>query len=542
MKEAITDYLKTMRLKVSNYYVEKLLLSHPDYPSILSASDVLEQLGLNVQVGKIGEKHLPEIPFPYLLYSNANGFLVIENEQTLTKEQEKLKTWEGVLLKAENTEEITDPANEKAYKEEKIDKWSKNVAFSGMSLLLLIAFLPAADFVNSLFLFTAFSGLLLGYVLIAKDLGVKYAPVESFCGAGASNQCDKVLTSEYSIVFGSATFSDLVLSYFAVQTILLGLIIPFSGNVLGWWSILAALSLLSLPAIGYSIYYQWVKIKAWCRLCLLVIGLLILQMGISAYAFQSGFFSFSIPEIWAVLTTMLLFLSIGSATIWVKGFIKKQDEAEHSAALAKRVKYDPKIFTQYLLDQRKVDTTPLKREISIGNPEAPLQLVMASNLFCNPCKAMHTKLNELLQVWPDKLHISFRFLPVKMEDEEGPNPREILLNYWQENTHESDAESQNTQQIIRDWFERKDIDEFINKYETTSSGNRELSEITELQDNWVKEAEIKKTPTLFLNGYEFPQQYSIEDLKSMIPGLIDHFEHERELGDIYHKKHVQGIV
>lgn len=208
MKEVIIDYLKAMKLKIAHGYIEKQLLSHPDYPSILSASDVLEQLGLNVQVGKIGKKQLPEIPFPYLLHTNSinGGFLLVNDEQTLVKEQEKLKAWEGVILKAEHIKTISDPSNNKAVLEDRFNKWTKSFAILGMGLLLLTAFLPSAGLFNSLFLLTALSGLLLGYVLVAKDLCVKYSAVESFCGAGAANQCDQVLTSEYSNLFGPVTF------------------------------------------------------------------------------------------------------------------------------------------------------------------------------------------------------------------------------------------------------------------------------------------------------------------------------------------------
>ncbi|HBQ58690.1 MAG TPA: hypothetical protein DD671_03460, partial [Balneolaceae bacterium] len=89
---------------------------------------------------------------------------------------------------------------------------------------------------------------------------------------------------------------------------------------------------------------------------------------------------------------MLLFAGVGSAVIWVKELVKSEERANQAEAVSNRVKYDPKIFTQYLLEQRKVDVTPFEKEISIGNPEASIRLVMASNLFCTPCKAMHEKL------------------------------------------------------------------------------------------------------------------------------------------------------
>jgi|AntRauTorckE6833_2_1112554.scaffolds.fasta_scaffold03987_4 ABC-type bacteriocin/lantibiotic exporter with double-glycine peptidase domain len=172
MKEAIIDYLKAMKLNASRTYVEKRLLSHPDYPSILSVSDVMEQMGLKVQVGKIGKEYLPDIPMPFLVHTQANNsFLLVDNEQTLINLRENLQAKEGVILKADKAEKISDPANEIAYKADKLNTWTKNTALAGLVFLLGLSFFPAISFVNSVFLITALSGLVLGYVLIAKDLG-----------------------------------------------------------------------------------------------------------------------------------------------------------------------------------------------------------------------------------------------------------------------------------------------------------------------------------------------------------------------------------
>lgn len=544
MKDVIIDYLKAMKLKIAHGYIEKQLLSHPDYPSILSASDVMEQLGLNVQVGKAEKGQLSNIPFPYLLHTKAhhNGFLLIDNERTLLNNLKKLQLDEGIILKAENEHGLSDPNHEASYRKEAIKKWTKYIALYSGGLLILLSVLSNVSMESSAFLLTALLGLALGYVLIAKDLGVKYAAIESFCGAGAANQCDKVLTSEYSKLFGTVTFSDLVLTYFAVQSLIAGFIIPFVEVSAGWWSVLGGVSALSIPAILFSVYYQWAKIQAWCRLCLLVMGVLALQIGFFSYLFLYGLFTPVNPGGAVMGSTLLLFLSVGATVLWIKELVKSEEQAQQAEANARRIKHEPKIFTQYLLDGRKADTTPFINEISIGNSNSPLRLVMASNLFCNPCKAMHEKLNTLLQVWPDKLHISFRFLPVKKENEDDTDPREVLLNYWLKHIHNTEKASQKAQQIIRDWFERESIDGFMEEYRTDTKENAELMNLLAIHDQWVKTAEVTKTPTLFLNGFEFPQQYSVEDLTSMIPGLVDHFQHESEFVGNPQEKELKEIV
>lgn len=39
--------------------------------------------------------------------------------------------------------------------------------------------------------------------------------------------------------------------------------------------------------------------------------------------------------------------------------------------------------------------------------------------------------------------------------------------------------------------------------------------------NWVKEVRIKKTPTIFVNGKELPEEYSISDLKYHLRRMVE---------------------
>ena len=41
-----------------------------------------------------------------------------------------------------------------------------------------------------------------------------------------------------------------------------------------------------------------------------------------------------------------------------------------------------------------------------------------------------------------------------------------------------------------------------------------------LMDEWCNEIEIKATPTIFLNGYQLPDAYSIEDLQYFLLELF----------------------
>ncbi len=66
MEQVVVDYLKYLGIPVSEKYRKKIILSHPDYPSLLTISDTLEKLGIPSQIGRIEKRHLPKVEFPFL--------------------------------------------------------------------------------------------------------------------------------------------------------------------------------------------------------------------------------------------------------------------------------------------------------------------------------------------------------------------------------------------------------------------------------------------------------------------------------------------
>ncbi|MEX0773311.1 MAG: hypothetical protein WD038_09105 [Balneolales bacterium] len=38
---------------------------------------------------------------------------------------------------------------------------------------------------------------------------------------------------------------------------------------------------------------------------------------------------------------------------------------------------------------------------------------------------------------------------------------------------------------------------------------------------WIEQENVNKTPTYFINGYELPENYDIEDLMALTPGLVE---------------------
>lgn len=532
MEKIVSEYLSELKIPVSKKYVEKLILSHPDHPSLLSISDVLERLGIETKIGKTEQKTLPDIEFPYLIHTEMNGgeFLHIKNARDLTKLQKKLDFWKGVILKAEPIKTVKDEENNTNYSEERFLSKITALFLTTLSALLIISLSLTFSLYNIVLFTSALIGTIAGYFLIAKDIGIKYQAVESFCGAAKSVNCDAVIRSDYSTLFGRFKVSDLVFSYFLAQLAVSGILVPTLNIASEFIIVLGVISLLAIPAVLLSIYYQYAKIKTWCRLCLAVAGILVIQAGMFIYAYSISLFAIENFSINAVAISGTLFIVINSAVILLKSKLISLNKAIQNEMQANRVKLNPQVFSDLLYRERQTDTTPFEEEIRMGNPDTPIQLVMASNLFCNPCKMMHTKLTELIDMYPEKVSLSIRILPVNMQNKEEVNPRDYFIGYWLTNIRGEKNESLRTSNLISDWFETKDINAFMAQYSlgTESENSRVLTELLDKHDAWVKNAQITKTPTLLMNGYEIPNGYDIEDLKAMVPGLAGLFHMNNE--------------
>ncbi|MCC5915125.1 MAG: thioredoxin domain-containing protein [Balneolaceae bacterium] len=527
MEKEVVNYLHHLNSPVSEQLCKKRIASHPDYPSILAVSDTLQQLGIAHTVARSNKKNLSDLPLPILLHLNTAGgsLLPVYDAKDFENSGEKLNHWSGILIKAEPTTEIADKENKKALDEEKRFKILSSSLIMTVAGLVAIPLLLSFSWVPLLLTATALAGVLTGYFLFAKDLGITYRAVESFCNAGTGAGCGKVLRSEQGKLFGFITFSDLTLGYFAAQLVSIGLFVPLwvgSGllAVLGW------LSILALPMIGYSLWLQAVKIKEWCRLCLVVSGILAVQAFIFGYLFYSGWINpmaFVLPE---VVMTLILFGLSGSSLLLLKQTVQQKNWAVQNEIAAARVKNSPEVFTGLLFKQRQVDTTPFDHDFLIGSPDAPIKLTMAVNLYCGPCKNELEQAKELLSIYPAEVSLSLRLL---RSGDEGKTSGLLLHNWLLKVKNRSNGQS-NGQELIDEWYEVMDSKKFADSHPVNGKLTEpEVTAYSTTHYDWVKNAKITQTPTTFMNGFELPPAYRVKDLVTLIPGLTDAFGNQTGL-------------
>jgi uncharacterized membrane protein/thiol-disulfide isomerase/thioredoxin len=524
MEQVIVDYLKHLDIPISETYCKKVILSHPDYPSLLSVSDSLDQLGVPCQIGKIEENHLCKVEFPFLLHLDTakDGLVLIKDQKDLSKDHIDLKEWKGIVLKAESVEELKDSHHNQKYNKERITKNAALVLaisiFAAFTILTLVSF----SWINLMLLTTSILGASVGYILIAKDLGITYKPVESFCNTSTRVNCDKVLRSEGAQIVSFFSLSEAVISYFVFQLIITGLLLPILNSPASYLWVLATISVFSIPIIFYSVHYQAAKAKTWCRLCMLVNAVLTLQAGVLGFLYVDGVFSISEIEVMPFFLSLFLYSAIVALVVLIKDKFESMSEAVNAEIAALRVKHAPEVFSHLLVQGNKVDYSRNEYSMVIGNPNAPINLLMVANLNCHPCKTGLKQVLKLVDQYPEQVNVSFKFLMSGNTVHDIP-VSSFLINYWSQFISGTQDESNKTRKLIKDWYEYMSTEEFESIY-TESLDENESAIVSHYQ--WIAKHKIVRTPTFFVNGYELPAQYRISDLSSLLTGMIPIFDEE----------------
>ena len=171
-----------------------------------------------------------------------------------------------------------------------------------------------------------------------------------------------------------------------------------------------------------------------------------------------------------------------------------------------RIKYNTEIYQTLLEKQPAINHSIEGLGIDIGNPESKNTIVKVCNPYCGPCAKAHSLIENLVDQNLAKAKIIFT--TTTAETDHGKKPVEHLLALASYN------DEAKTKSALDDWYlsAKKDYETFASK----NPMNGELakqSEKIEKMDAWCRQMQISFTPTIYINGHQLPEVYSLEDLK-----------------------------
>ena len=520
---AAIKFLNLLNVKVNNSTVNETLQNHPDWPSLLCISDSLNKWHIPNAAGKIDKNDIEQLPTPFIAYTNDREtplYLITQitkaeihsyqknySKQKTETREEFLAKWSGVYLIAEPTEISGEPDYEKNKRKAFFNFMVPVAAFA---TLIIISFLFVSKIVGAANV-AAFSrtGIYLQYLLLLAGVVVtslllwyevdKNNPMlQKFCTGIAKGNCNAILTGKQAKVFKWLSWSEVGFFYFTGGLLTL----LFAENAV---AVLAWINILALPYIVFSVYYQWRVAKQWCVLCLAVQTLLIFG---AVNSIASGFLilfpqlSFSF-----VANTILLYLLPVLTWYAAKPFILKLQEAKNTKREYLRIKFNTEIFDTLLKKQKSITTSAEGLGINLGNPAATNTLIKVCNPYCGPCAKAHPQIESLLEQH-DNLRVKIIFTTPNVENNIMVKPIRHLLAIYEKN------EEVILKKALDDWYlsDKKDYEVFASKYPMNGELLKQGDKI-EAMSKWCNAMEIIVTPTIFINGHQMPDAYSIEDLQ-----------------------------
>jgi len=537
--------VKKYKLNITRTTLQKDLTEHPDYPSLLSISDVLTSYRIENVAANISSDEFEQLPLPFIVYiktsASQESFGLVESihengvelyttgpgktQQLSYAEFNKIYRGTALALEVDNNAGELDFAEKRRAEKQTafftaITVWLLPFVVLAGSIAAIIQFGISTAIAPVLYLIVSLAGCVAGVLLLVYEIDEYNPALKQICQGNQRVNCSAVLNSKASRVFG-LSWSQLGFTYF------LGLLLAQLTSGIVNLPVLQVLSWLSMGAIMYtvfSIYYQWRVVKQWCVLCLTVQALLIVQaviVVIAGYYSLPGGGTFLVTSLLSVATSMAVALI--AVVVAIPAFQKAKLVQGRTSEL-QRLKHNKEIFDSLLTRQKRIEKSPTGLGITIGNPGAKYKLIKVCNPYCGPCARAHSAIEELVHANPD-ISVQIIFTATGEEDDFRSKPVAHLMAIEQK------KEELLTGKALHDWYmaEKKDYETFAGSYPLNGEVEQQGNKLKAMSE-WCKATEIAFTPTFFVslpadgdpdnapgnhasNFYQLPEIYTVNDLK-----------------------------
>ena len=361
-------------------------------------------------------------------------------------------------------------------------------------------------------------GIAASVFLVLHEFKVHTRIADKICGFSSGVDCDGVLSSDASRIFGNINLADAGIIYFT-STLLYILGTPVVNQL--WLLALASAASLIFPV--YSIYYQGFRLRKWCPFCLVVQFVLIAEFIILVPLL--GLISISLVD---VLRLAAFFALVTSVWVLYKSYFELSGDFDNEHYSYLRFKTNPGIFKFLLQENGYADIPETPGSLVFGNPDAEVKVTAFLSLSCNPCAAAFKEIKALLDN-TDKVRIKI-VLSISPDERSQKLAAGYIYNLYNTEGKEKALE------FLQRWYSgsNKVKNAFL---KSLQGGFPEIEKTAKSNAELFEKVRIPGTPTVFVNGYRFPRQYKVNDIeyftteitsltlerKGGIPLRIEHF-------------------
>ncbi len=519
-EKALHDWLSKMGIRVSKTLINKQLKGHPDYPSLASISDLLHHLGIENAAFHIEKDQLHEISTPFLahLKEGSGRFVVVENRDRLENSFPGFfKTWSGAVVVAEKPLTWDHKENNELLQKERVSRLKKATGTCLVILFILAAFSFTSPGILPTLLIIALAGIFISALIISKDLGIENRIADQVCGK--ESHCSDVIHAKGSELPLGIHWSDIGFTWFVSLFISL-LFSVYAGNLAQLLHIYSVLAAAAVPFIAFSVYFQWKVVKKWCRLCLIILGLLLIQAVILFPVLMHISWKLVSPASTVFIAATILIT--GGTWLFTRSLLQENKSLEKENYEGARFRKNEAVFMALLEKQKSVDVTQWENDLQLGSATAPLQLMVACNPYCRPCAKTHQKLADVPERYRGNIGLTVRF-NVERKDVRGMRATRHILQHIEQHTWQMNIaeKAKYSAAVLHQWYYSMDYEQFVARYPVNN--NIDVDGLLKQHERWFIESRIDFTPTIFINGRELPGAYGVDELVLMLNSLIDLF-------------------
>ncbi|RFZ84061.1 hypothetical protein DYU05_00010 [Mucilaginibacter terrenus] len=505
-----------LNVLITKQSIELEMLRHPDYPSLLTISDILNVWNISNEAFKVPEfttKHLKKSA-PCVICSKVEGFYLVEevkseniiinngHQRSMISLDELKDKFQNVLLvlnKSKDFEEF----DYKTKRQIEILKAIRQpfLVLSSILIFAIVAFLnisPSSERVALVFLMLKAAGLIVSVILLLQSINANNPIIQKLCGTDEKKNCQAILNSRAAKVTSFLTWSEIGFFYFSstALTTICGM------NNLRLIHFCAFANIVCIPYTLYSLFYQWRIAKQWCVLCCAVLVLLWLEFATALWSNSLTLQKLSVEDLTIIFLSILApitFWSFSKHLLQQSMLVKPLKE---QLGLFKR---NTDVFHTLLSTEPAYAILPSEDSIVIGNPHAKNVITMVSNPFCKACSVTHRELEEVVEK-NSTIQLQIVFVP-RIYSRKNDSIVAAHLFSLKHNCSEALLKSS-----LFDWYnqEKKDYKKWAEKYPIQET--KDLDRIVERQREWCGFVGIDTTPTIFFNGRRLSPVYHATDL------------------------------
>lgn len=525
-------FLKKLEVPVTSMYVREELTLHEEFPSILAVSDLMAKLRIKCVVAAVTSDQISDLPVPFIACvtnSSEEGDIVVVTRveegiveisategiglKTGVKLGEFLKIWKGVVLVAEKSNR----SGQVGYSSSPWNFANKSIRIGLFSLVLglLFAHIFLLDYsklsqfpsllIRAIVLSLGVLGIATCAVILLIEIDSESPFIKKVCGSAPNSGCQTVLRSSGARIFGVISWGEVGLTYFIACVLFVSFPWRLDVNTLG---LLSKASLLSIPVIGLSIFYQGFVLKGWCKLCLAIQAILLTEFIL--------FYFYDRSLVWSYVSVYDLvnfaFYIVVAFVFWrsLWPFLVEYNSLKVQIRSLIPLKHRPEVMRSYLKTKPSGEYAwPNTLGISIGQSTInDSYLVKVCSPFCFPCAEGMRDIFELIDNNSD-LTVKLVFVVNPNEPTESLEVVKCLLALKYEKTNAEMRE------IVHEWFVTgvRDVKAFLDKHRGMVNRSAELveMEVNEMYQHCIN-AKISFTPTYYFEGYRIVEPFGLSDL------------------------------